>query len=40
MDQALFFVSLPDLRKLCSVIVTVQVEDVEELRNTQVKTCR
>ncbi|XP_046880132.1 uncharacterized protein C18orf63-like [Hypomesus transpacificus] len=39
-DQALFFVSLPDLRKLCSVIVTVQVEDVEELRNTQVKTCR
>ncbi|XP_062335158.1 uncharacterized protein C18orf63-like [Osmerus eperlanus] len=39
-EQALFFVSLPDLRKLCSVILTVPVEDVEELRNTQVKTCR
>ncbi|KAL1006782.1 hypothetical protein UPYG_G00077020 [Umbra pygmaea] len=38
-EQSLMFVSLPDLRKLCCVTVSLQSDD-EEVRTKQMKTCR
>ncbi|XP_045901408.1 uncharacterized protein C18orf63 [Micropterus dolomieu] len=37
-QQSLFFLGLPDLKKLCCITLTLQ-ED-EELRSKQIKTCR
>ncbi|XP_062847226.1 uncharacterized protein C18orf63-like isoform X2 [Trichomycterus rosablanca] len=43
-EQSLFFVRVPDLRKLCSVFLSFHsssyAADAGELRNNQVKTCR
>ncbi|XP_076827520.1 uncharacterized protein C18orf63 homolog isoform X2 [Brachyhypopomus gauderio] len=42
-EQSLFFVTVPDLRKLCGVFLSCQScsdGDEGEQRNTQVKTCR
>ncbi|XP_061096789.1 uncharacterized protein C18orf63-like [Conger conger] len=40
-EQNLFFLNLPDLRKLCCVTLSLPCGcDVGELRNTQVKSCR
>ncbi|KAM6943660.1 uncharacterized protein C18orf63-like, partial [Aplochiton taeniatus] len=39
-EQSLFFVSLPDLKKLCCITLSQQQVDDGELRNRQVKTCR
>nr|XP_046212227.1 uncharacterized protein C18orf63-like isoform X1 [Oncorhynchus gorbuscha] len=38
-EQSLFFLILPDLRKLCCVTLSLQSDD-GEVRNKQVKTCR
>ncbi|XP_037613582.1 uncharacterized protein C18orf63 isoform X2 [Sebastes umbrosus] len=38
-QSSMFFLSLPDLKKLCCVTLTLQ-EDAEELRSKQIKTCR
>ncbi|KAJ8010240.1 hypothetical protein DPEC_G00072950 [Dallia pectoralis] len=38
-EQSLFFLNLPDLRKLCCVTLTLQSDD-GEIRNKQMKTCR
>ncbi|KAG9276732.1 hypothetical protein AMEX_G9068 [Astyanax mexicanus] len=40
-EQCLFFVSVPDMSKLCSVFLSFQsCSDEGELRNKQIKTCR
>ncbi|XP_030623479.1 uncharacterized protein C18orf63 homolog [Chanos chanos] len=40
-EQSLFFVSLPDPRKLCCVTLYLQsISDEGELRNRQIKSCR
>ncbi|KFW87403.1 Uncharacterized protein C18orf63, partial [Manacus vitellinus] len=39
--QSLFFVSLPELQKLCAATVTLSSQIPEaETRSTQIKTCR
>ncbi|XP_068788159.1 uncharacterized protein C18orf63 homolog [Struthio camelus] len=39
--QSLFFVSLPELQKLCAITVTLSSQLPEtEIRNTQIKICR
>ncbi|KFO65925.1 Uncharacterized protein C18orf63, partial [Corvus brachyrhynchos] len=39
--QSLFFVSLPELQKLCAATVTLSSQIPEtEARSTQIKTCR
>lgn len=38
-QQSMFFLGLPDLKKLCCITLTLQEED-EELRSKQIKTCR
>ncbi|KAM6412979.1 uncharacterized protein C18orf63 homolog [Pluvialis apricaria] len=39
--QSLFFVSLPELQKLCATTVTLSSQIPEtDIRNTQIKTCR
>ncbi|CAL8294867.1 unnamed protein product [Lota lota] len=38
-EQSLFFINLPDQRKLCSVSLSLQVSP-EDCRNQQIKTCR
>ncbi|KFQ23052.1 Uncharacterized protein C18orf63 [Merops nubicus] len=39
--QSLFFVSLPDLQKLCTTTVTISSQIPEaEARTTQIKMCR
>ncbi|XP_067393557.1 uncharacterized protein C18orf63 homolog [Emydura macquarii macquarii] len=39
--QSLFFISLPELRKLCAIKVTLSPKLAEtEIRNTQMKICR
>lgn len=39
--QSLFFVSLPDLQKLCATTITLSSQLPEsETRSTQIKTCR
>ncbi|XP_009884197.1 PREDICTED: uncharacterized protein C18orf63 homolog [Charadrius vociferus] len=39
--QSLFFVSLPELQKLCTATVTLSSQIPEtDIRNTQIKTCR
>ncbi|CAL8399246.1 unnamed protein product [Arctogadus glacialis] len=38
-EQSLFFISLPDQRKLCSVSLSLQVSP-EDRRNQQITTCR
>uniref|UniRef100_A0A8C7I884 DUF4708 domain-containing protein n=1 Tax=Oncorhynchus kisutch TaxID=8019 RepID=A0A8C7I884_ONCKI len=38
-EQSLFFLILPELRKLCCVTLSLQSDD-GEVRNKQVKTCR
>ncbi|KFP18205.1 Uncharacterized protein C18orf63 [Egretta garzetta] len=39
--QSLFFVSLPELQKLCATTVTLSSQIPEtEARSTQIKTCR
>lgn len=40
MSAALFFLGLPDLNKLCCVVVTLREDDGEELRSRQMRTCR
>ncbi|XP_041824723.1 uncharacterized protein C18orf63-like isoform X2 [Melanotaenia boesemani] len=39
-QKSLFFLSLPDLKKLVCVTLTLQEEEDEELRSKQMKTCR
>ncbi|KGL84108.1 Uncharacterized protein C18orf63, partial [Tinamus guttatus] len=39
--QSLFFVSLPELEKLCAITVTLSPQLAEsEIRNAQIKICR
>lgn len=38
-QRSLFFLGLPDLKKLCCLALTLQ-EDEEQLRSKQIKTCR
>ncbi|XP_074549413.1 uncharacterized protein C18orf63 homolog [Halichoeres trimaculatus] len=38
--QSMYFLGLPDLKKLCSITLTLQEEEGEELRTKQIKTCR
>eukprot|EP00064_Thunnus_orientalis_P023251 superscaffoldBa00008607_g23484 len=38
-QQSLFFLGLPNLKKLCCVTLSLQEED-EEPRSKQIKTCR